>query len=747
MHVLVTGAGGFVARHLIPDLRQDGHQVTAMRRTTASLETPWPSDLRDIETWPYWPDGIDAVVHLAAANPDPRDAGAGNAEALLCANTQATAALAHRAAREGVSHFVFLSTANVHGPSAASPVCESDPVRPHSPYAASKAAAEVALKDALAGTETTFCILRPAPVFGLAGRGNVALLARLAIKPWPIPLKALAGRRSIVAVEDLVRAISLALTDARAVGETLLIAGGALTPAEIVTALRAGRMQAERLLPLPTAALGMLAGWLGKGEAFANLTSDFVVNSARARDRLGWEPETDLTASLGAFARVASGSGRNPRHSRQAAQTAEPKATKGTTGLESAAVAIEDIKPLRILLVTQYFWPETFAINEVVDELRALGCDITVLTGHPNYPDGRTFPGYAAWKAGVQPHPNGYEIIRVPILPRGEGGLRRVANYASFVLSASAFAPFLLRGRRYDVVFVYAVSPILQALPAIVLGRLKKAPLVVWVQDLWPDTLRSTGFVTNERILSLIGLVTRYIYRRCDLILAQSSGFVDRIRHLAGPHARIETQYNSGQAIVMHQQSQTAALQLDPGFNIVFAGNLGKAQSLETILGAAEQLRDLDCRFVLVGSGSQLASLRDEIAQRGLQSHVQLAGRFPAADMPHIFSQASALVVTLASSPTLALTIPSKVPTYLGAGRPILASLDGEAAEIINSSGAGFAVAAEDFVALAGAVRQLIGMPAEQREAMGAAGKAYFAEHFQQAKLAAALKLKLSSVV
>ena len=399
---------------------------------------------------------------------------------------------------------------------------------------------------------------------------------------------------------------------------------------------------------------------------------------------------------------------------------------------------------LRVLVVTQYFWPETFLINDVVKRLESNNCDVTVLTGQPNYPEGRIYNGYSALKFGKSASPGDYELIRVPVVPRGNGAVRRVANYLSFVVTASTFGAVLLRQKQFDVVFVYAVSPIFQALPAIFLARRKKAALVVWVQDLWPDTLKSTEHVTNPRILRTVGRLTRYIYRQCDLILAQSNGFVAKIRQLCASPVPVRVQYNPGQPV--DPEIIADGPRLPDGFCVVFAGNLGTAQSLETIVEAARLLVSTQCRFIIVGSGSRSEWLKGQIARLNLEN-IHLLGRFPNDIMPAIFNQASALMVTLARSDNLALTIPSKIPSYLAAGKPIVASLDGEAAEIIARSGAGIAVPAEDAVALADAIRRLMALPQSTREQMGRAGQDCYRQFFEPDRLAKKMKSYLEQAV
>lgn len=403
---------------------------------------------------------------------------------------------------------------------------------------------------------------------------------------------------------------------------------------------------------------------------------------------------------------------------------------------------------MRVLVLSQYYWPESFRINEVVESLRRVGCHVTVLTGQPNYPQGDVFDGYSAAGFGAQQHEAGYNICRVPLLPRGRGGAcGLVANYLSFVLSASLLGPWLLRKQRFDVVFVYAPSPIIQAIPAVWLAFIKRAKLVTWVQDLWPQSLEATGFVRNRRVLALVAVLVRWIYRRCDSLLVQSQAFIAPVQAMAG---KTPVQYhpNPGELAFSKMQSLgPPALLLAPGFNVVFAGNLGTVQALGAVLDAAELLRPhADVRLVLVGSGSRSEWLQQEVTRRGL-SNVQLPGRYAPEAMPGILAQASALLVSLTRSPIMSQTVPSKVQAYLAAGKPIIASLDGEGARVIEESGAGVSCSAEDAAALAAAVLRLRALPADALQRMGEAGQIYYKQHFDPAALATKLVQHFSQVL
>lgn len=401
--------------------------------------------------------------------------------------------------------------------------------------------------------------------------------------------------------------------------------------------------------------------------------------------------------------------------------------------------------PLRILVFSQHFWPETFRINDVAHALHQAGHAVTVLTGQPNYPGGMVFPGYRAAACGVEAHA-GLAIHRVPLVPRGHGGAPRlVANYLSFIASATLFGAWRLRGLRFDVIFVYATSPLLQALAAIALARLKSCPVVTWVQDLWPQSLQATGYVTSPRILSAVERVVRFVYARNTLLLVQSQAFVAPVRALAPACVPVRVHANPG--VDEAASSGAAALSLEPGFNLVFAGNLGTAQALDAVLDAAYRLRDLaDLRFVLVGSGSRSAWLTEQVRARGL-TNVQLPGRFTPEQIPAILAQAQALLVTLVDDPAMALTVPSKVQTYLAAGRPVIAALRGEGARVVLESGAGLACAAGSGEALAIAARRLHAMPAAERDEMGAAGRRFYEEHFSPARLTPALVAHLEAAM
>ena len=401
---------------------------------------------------------------------------------------------------------------------------------------------------------------------------------------------------------------------------------------------------------------------------------------------------------------------------------------------------------MRLLIISQYFWPESFSINGIAKTLLEKGLEVEVLTGKPNYPRGEIFPGYGAWGCQRETH-QGININRIPLLVRGHGGWRLALNYLSFVVSGLLFAPWMLRKKKFDVIFVYAPSPILQAIPAIFLGWLKGCPVVLWVQDLWPESLAATGHVQNRVVLKLIEQVVRFIYQHTDLLLVQSKAFEEPVRALASGTPIAYYQNSVDDIFAVPAKGELPAVAgLDAGFSIMFAGNIGAAQAVGVIVEAASLLRDYaDIHFVVLGDGSRWEWMRQEVQRRKL-SNLYLSGRFPVETMPGFMQKASVLLVTLADQEIFKATIPSKVQAYLAAGRPILACLNGEGANLVTEAGAGLAVPAEDGQALAEAVLRLYCMTRQERDAMGERGRLYYVRHFTQDMLVDQLIAHLQSV-
>lgn len=390
---------------------------------------------------------------------------------------------------------------------------------------------------------------------------------------------------------------------------------------------------------------------------------------------------------------------------------------------------------MHILIVTQYFWPENFRINDLALGLLERGHQVTVLTGVPNYPDGSFFEGYGYFNK--QQDYYGVKVLRVPLIPRGKGGgLRLALNYISFAAAASIAGPVLCRGK-FDLIFVFEPSPITVGIPAVILKKLTSTPILFWVQDLWPESLAATGAVKSQAILALVARLVTFIYQRCDRILIQARSFFDPVVRQGGEKDKIYYFPNAAESMLT--TPSRALIEIPPlpeGFKIMFAGNIGAAQDFETIIAAAHLLqRYSDIHWIIVGDGRMRGWSEAEVKSRNLSGTVHFFGRYPPDAMPVFFSYADALLVTLKKEPIFALTIPSKIQSYLACGRPVIAALDGEGANIIEDAGAGVTCRSGAPDALARAVLKMYKTSKSEREKMGRSGKAYYEENFDRSML------------
>lgn len=382
---------------------------------------------------------------------------------------------------------------------------------------------------------------------------------------------------------------------------------------------------------------------------------------------------------------------------------------------------------MRVLMITQWFDPEpTFKGLLFARELQRQGHEVEVLTGFPNYPEGKLYPGYQL-RPFQREVIEGVPVLRVPLYPSHDGsGLKRAANYLSFAASASLG---VLSLQRPDVAYVYH-PPATVALPAFLLRRLRGVPFVYDIHDLWPDTLAATGMLTNAALLGGVDRFMRHAYKRSAAITVQSPGFKARL----GP----EFEHKTKVIYSWHHEDKTDLTPPTPqrkrelgfadDFQVVFAGNMGKAQALDTVLDAAELLRGEAARFVLLGGGVEELRLRAEAERREL-SNVQFLERRPPNEIGEILSLADALLIHLKDDPLFAITIPGKTQANLRAGKPLLMGVRGDAAELVRQAGAGLTFAPQNAEAMAQAVRELMALSSAERAAMGRRGAEFYEQY------------------
>lgn len=388
---------------------------------------------------------------------------------------------------------------------------------------------------------------------------------------------------------------------------------------------------------------------------------------------------------------------------------------------------------MRILVLTQYFWPESFRINDLVLALKERGHDITIFTGKPNYPKGVFSEGYTFFNKRVE-YWNGIKVYRAPIIPRGKGkGPRLFMNYISFAIFASIRLLFLKDN--FDLIFVYEPSPITIGIPGIVAKHKFKATMYFWVQDLWPESISAAGGVKNKSVLAILNWLTKYIYNHSEKVLVQSKAFIPYILNQNIVESKLVYYPNSTESYYKELETDVHLLSTLPtGFKLMFAGNIGESQSFETLLNAAILLKkeSIKVQWLILGEGRMKDFINQKIVELNLQDSFHLLGAYPSTEMAKYFSCADALIVSLKKDPIFALTIPSKIQSYLACGKPIITSLDGEGSRIVEEANAGYTSPAEDPAALAEVIKSFLKLDSCQRKILAENGKLYFKKEFDR---------------
>lgn len=381
------------------------------------------------------------------------------------------------------------------------------------------------------------------------------------------------------------------------------------------------------------------------------------------------------------------------------------------------------------------------AVNYIANLLSENEIQVDVLTGKPNYPKGKFFKGYGLFSK-IKDTKKNIAIYRLPVIPRGIRfrALGLILNYLSAVISYSILGPFFLRKRKYDLVFVYGNSPLTTSISGLFIGYIKKIPVILWVQDLWPDSIKASGYNLFPLLVNLIEKIVNFIYQNVDLILCQSRSFIN---HLINNHKIDEKKIYLLRNTIddIFRTNKEINLNLLPfellknenSFNILFTGNIGEAQSIDTILDASEEIEKAkkNINFIIVGGGSKLEIFKKEVLNRGLKK-ILFLDEHPWESMPSFINFCDALIISLNDSKIFEKTIPNKLQSYLASGKPILGSLNGESAEIIKESNSGISVKSRDSTKLAQGAILLSEMNKEELKKLGKNGEKYFDDNFSK---------------
>ena len=392
---------------------------------------------------------------------------------------------------------------------------------------------------------------------------------------------------------------------------------------------------------------------------------------------------------------------------------------------------------MNILIVTQYFYPENFRINDFAIEFKNRGHNVTVLTGTPNYPGGKYYNGYGVFKKTREIYED-IKVIRSPIVPRGSGSAVRLAlNYFSFILGG-ILTSFSLLNNKFDIIFVFEPSPITVCIPAIFIKKVKRIPICFWVLDLWPESVVSAGNLKTGIIPKLLNPMVKFIYKHSDKILVSSKGFVISI---------LEKGVEKNKVSFFPQWAETIfkPIRYDPyllgtipkdSFKVMFAGNIGEAQDFPSILDAARLLKsNVKIQWVILGGGRKKGWVESKIKEYNLESNFHLLGSFPLDMMPTFYSQADCLLFSLKKEHIFSITIPAKVQTYLACAKPVVAMIDGEAAKMIDDAKAGFSGPSERPELLAKNIETLSLLDSIQLDKLGQNALTYYNKEFERSML------------
>jgi glycosyltransferase involved in cell wall biosynthesis len=390
---------------------------------------------------------------------------------------------------------------------------------------------------------------------------------------------------------------------------------------------------------------------------------------------------------------------------------------------------------MRILIVTQYFYPENFKINDFCLELIKRGHELTILTGKPNYPSGKFYKGYSFF-SNHKEFFNGAKVIRVPIIPRGEGSsFELILNYFSFAFFGSLFTMF--HRKKYDFSFAFVLSPITSAIPAIISRIFHNNKVFLWVLDLWPESVDVTGKMKSSFLRKIVVLLVKFIYRNSDKIFISSKFMKKSIIDKLGPKYPKKILYlpNWAEDTFLYDNINTNKFKhlMPDGFRVMFAGNISYGQDFPSIVKAALILKKTsNVKFIILGDGSEKKYLLNRIKDLNLEDTVFYLGSFPIEEMVNFYCHADMMLLSLRDEIIYSFTVPGKLQGYLASKKVIAGMINGEAAQIINKSECGFTVKAGDHNALAAELLSVSNEPNSFFEKASIKGFNYYQKNFKK---------------
>lgn len=652
--VLITGAGSYIGEYFKEYAKE---KYPALEISTLDMLDP---DWRECDFSEY-----DIVYHVAGiAHADVGNVDDKTKEKYYSVNTDLAVEVCAKAKSEGVKEFVFMSSMIVYGDSApygkSKIVDEFTVPSPANFYGDSKLQADVAVRD-FADDSYKVLVIRPPMIYGKGSKGNYPTLAKLAKKLPVFP--DVDNERSMLHIDNLCEFLCQIMLIKKIKRNAVVLVPQNYEwtkTSEMVKEIAEVTGKSIKTLGVmkPAVAIGgKVPGKIG------GLVNKAFGNSCYSRSMSVYPGINYQNTSLA-------------------------ESIQKTEGSDSSDKE-DHTKVKHILVVSQYFYPEQFRINDMCQEWVKRGYKVTVVTGIPNYPMGKTFEGYGLTKKKHEIW-NGIEIYRIPLIPRGSSSIGMAMNYASFMVSGILAGK--LKNIKADLVFSFEVSPMTQVLTGISFAKKLGIPHYLYVQDLWPENVITVTGIKNPAIIKPIDKMVDYIYKNTDQIFATSPSFVDSICNRTIPVDRNKVHYWPQYAEEFYQPCERKSVDEIPddgSFKVIFTGNIGYAQGLQILPETAKLLKDENIKFVMVGDGRYLNEFNEEVERLGVKDKFIMVPRQPAERIPELLAACDVAFLSFQDDELWTKTIPAKLQSYMACGMPVVAAAQGETARVINEAECG----------------------------------------------------------
>lgn len=620
-------------------------------------------------------------------------------------NTELAVDVAQKAKEAGVKQFIFMSSMIVYSGCKERIITKETDPQPLNFYGDSKWQADKKIRE-MESEGFRVVVLRPPMIYGKDSKGNYPLLAKLAVKLPVFPI--VKNKRSMLHIDNLCEFVKL-MIDNEESGVFFPQNREFSNTSDMVQLI--AKMKGHQIVMIPgtnmaTKLMGRLPGKIGKlaSKAFGDSAYDMEMSEYKEDYRI-----RSLAKSI--------------------------ELTEGILERNKKKEVFQKEVRKHILVISQYFYPEPFRINDMCKEWVRRGYKVTVLTGIPNYPEGEFYDGYDYVHRRTEEW-NGINIIRLGIKPRKQGSINLVKNYLSFVEEGRKW----LRKTKVkaDMVYTFEVSPMTQALIGVWYAKKYRIPHYLYVTDLWPENVEYITGIHHPAMVYPIQKMVDYIYKNTSRIFTCSKSFIPKIAERGISLKKLEFWPQYAEEFYKPMEKKHAEDVPDDGrFNIMFAGNIGYAQGLELLVEAAEILLkdNILVRFTIIGDGRYKEEFVTKVNDFGLKEYFCFVERKPAEEIPDYFSVADALLIILSKSDVFAMTLPSKSQSCMACGKPLLISADGEIQDIVSEAGAGLVSDAGDVKLFVENIKKMILMKSDELQEMGRNAHAYSEENFNKKKL------------